>query len=462
MKPNQRRMAQAPKTGHIIFNQYRIHPPPLAARSSFHMQAPTLHPDTPLPWGWGRLLLAPHRVAFAGAQLVLILSSLWWLYIQLARAGWLPPTWQGTLAFSPTLAHGTAMTFGFAPLFFCGFLFTAGPKWLQVEPPQPKEVLSGIVLQGLGWTLWLVGAQTAVFLALLGGGLAWLGLCLHVWAFVRLLHASHVADKLHARLIALASCVGLVALGGVLVAVALEHPTMGRTWNQTGLWAYVALVYVTVAHRMIPFFTASALPMVTAWRPLWVLFFLCLAIAHKVLTLWLDAWGLDWPVWRVASSFWLLVTGLVLLWLAFVWGLVQSLSVRLLAMLHIGFLWLSLGFLLDATGHFWTLVTGEASWTLGALHATTMGFMGSLLLAMVTRVSCGHGGRALIADRLVWTLFLTLQVATLVRVAAAVLGSTYYSALTVLAALLWAVAVVPWAIRLICWYGQPRPDGRPG
>ena len=34
--------------------------------------------------------------------------------------------------------------------------------------------------------------------------------------------------------------------------------------------------------------------------------------------------------------------GAVLLWLAGVWGLVQSLKNRLLAMLHIGFLWLGL------------------------------------------------------------------------------------------------------------------------
>ena len=46
-----------------------------------------------------------------------------------------------------------------------------------------------------------------------------------------------------------------------------------------------------------------------------------------------------------------------------------------------------------------------------------MGCLGSLMLAMVTRVSCGHGGRALVADRLVWTLFWVLQLATVVRLA---------------------------------------------
>ena len=33
-----------------------------------------------------------------------------------------------------------------------------------------------------------------------------------------------------------------------------------------GLWWFVVPVYVVVAHRMLPFFTASALPVLDAWR----------------------------------------------------------------------------------------------------------------------------------------------------------------------------------------------------
>jgi len=195
---------------------------------------------------------------------------------------------------------------------------------------------------------------------------------------------------------------------------------------------------------------------------LWVLYFLVLAVLHKTASVWFDWSGWDWPAWNVISSFWMLVTALILLWLALVWGLIQSLKIRLLAMLHIGFLWLGLGFLLDATGHFWTGLTGEVGWSLGAMHATTMGFMGSLLLAMVTRVSCGHGGRALVADGFIWFAFLVLQLATVFRVAAAILHTEYHGLLTLLAAFCWLAAMGPWAIRLVRWYGKPRIDGQPG
>jgi uncharacterized protein involved in response to NO len=91
-----------------------------------------------------------------------------------------------------------------------------------------------------------------------------------------------------------------------------------------------------------------------------------------------------------------------------------------------------------------------------------MGFLGSLMVAMVTRVSCGHGGRSLVADRLAWSAFLLLQAATVLRIAAALAPPAWMGALTLAVAALWLAVVAPWALRLLRWYGQPRPDGRPG
>jgi uncharacterized protein involved in response to NO len=90
-----------------------------------------------------------------------------------------------------------------------------------------------------------------------------------------------------------------------------------------------------------------------------------------------------------------------------------------------------------------------------------MGCLASLMLAMVTRVSCGHSGRALVADRLVWTLFWLLQVATVLRIAAAAQGGMAVRLLLV-AALLWAGVMAVWGVRLGNWYGRLRADGRHG
>ena len=95
------------------------------------------------------------------------------------------------------------------------------------------------------------------------------------------------------------------------------------------------------------------------------------------------------------------------------------------------------------------------------MHALSMGCLASLMLAMVTRVSCGHSGRALIADRLMWSLFWLLQLTTLMRIAAdAYLPLAGVLLLT--AALIWAGVMSVWGVHLGNWYGRRRPDGRPG
>jgi uncharacterized protein involved in response to NO len=410
-------------------------------------------------WRWATLLLAPHRLAFTGACAVLLLSALWWLWVQASRLGWLPA---GPLAVSPSLGHGVVMVHGFMPLFFTGFLFTAGPKWLGVPGPDARAVLPAVALQALAWPLWLTGVHLSAGIAIAALLLAATGQALATLRFARLLRASPAEDTAHARVIAIGWAVGTLTLAGLAFALVQDDLDAARRWLHTALWGFVALVYVAVAHRMIPFFTSSALPLVQLWRPMWVLHALVATVALKGVGPWLTLAGLSASAWSAFEGFALLVAGFVVLWLAFMWGLAQSLKIRLLAMLHLGFVWLGLGLVIDGTGLVWGWV-GAAPWSpLAALHATTMGFLGSLMVAMVTRVSCGHGGRSLVADRLAWSAFLLLQVATVLRIAAALAPPAWIGALTLAVAALWLAVVAPWALRLLRWYGQPRPDGRPG
>jgi uncharacterized protein involved in response to NO len=85
-------------------------------------------------WRVHHLLLAPHRLGFFLAMLVLVASAAWWLLVQFDRVS---VTVALPYVTSPTLVHATAMTFGFFPLFFVGFLFTAVPNgcaWKCLKP----------------------------------------------------------------------------------------------------------------------------------------------------------------------------------------------------------------------------------------------------------------------------------------------------------------------------------------
>lgn len=412
----------------------------------------------PGPWRARHLLLAPHRLGFALAMALLLASGIWWALVLVDRASGVAGL---SYAVSPTLGHAAVMTYGFIPLFFSGFLFTAGPRWLGVAPPGAPELLAPLLLQALGWLGWLAGVHLGEGLALAGAAAALAGLAWVVLKFWGLVWRSREADRLHARTVGVAGLVGVASLALMLAMLWRGEVDLAGAAVRTGLWGFVVVTYLAVAHRMIPFFTSSALPMVQAWRPFWVLWVLLLAVAVELVSVWMPWLGAA-PArgWMLVQGLVALAAGSIVLWLACVWGLVQSLKIRLLAMLHLGFLWLGLSFLLGGASQLLGLRLGTPVLGLGALHALTMGCLGSLMLAMVTRVSCGHSGRTLVADDFVWALFWLLQVAVVLRIAAAMNASPGW--LVTLAALLWAGVVGAWGLRLSGWYGRARVDGRPG
>lgn len=409
-------------------------------------------------WRARYLLLAPHRLGFFLALLVLLVSGMWWALVQLDRSTGLLGL---SYARSPTLVHAAVMVFGFIPLFFSGFLFTAGPKWLDVEPYAARVLLAPLLLQTLGWLLWLGAAQWHTLAALVALALAWSGLSRMTWLFWRLIDHSQIPDQLHARTVGVACVVGCLCLGALGVSLALGAWDMALAWALSGLWGFVLVVYVTVAHRMIPFFTSSAMPFIAAWRPFWVLGLMLAAAAMEMLAVWVEFSGPPSSAWMLARAVFELAAGGVLLWLAVVWGLVQSLKNRLLAMLHIGFVWLGLSLVLGGAAQLLGWLQGSVVLSLGALHALTIGCLASLMLAMVTRVSCGHSGRALVADNVVWALFWLLQLAAVLRIAAA--ASPVLAGHVLLpTALLWCGIMLVWGLRLCGWYGRVRADGRAG
>ncbi|WP_245901238.1 NnrS family protein [Simplicispira suum] len=430
--------------------------PPAPAKPSAETRA-----RLDLRWRGAHLLIAPHRLAFFLAMLVLAGASLWWALIQTSRVA-------GAAAMEPVLpaalAHGALMVFGFFPLFFSGFLFTAGPKWLRVPPWPVRRLLPPLLLLSLGWLAWLLGAQWQPSLALAGACFAVLGMVWISLLFWDLLRQSQAEDRMHARVIAVAFTVGTVCVAGLALALALGAPSVARLFVLAGLWGLDALVFVTVAHRMLPFFSLPSEHGAGSDNPWGTLGLLAGAAGFEALAVWMDAvvpyesrWGVAWVLLHGLVE---CTVGSVLLWRAWGWAQRQSLRNRLLRMFFLGFVWLGLAFLLHGAAR-WLALAGAPQWSLGATHALGMGCLASLMLAMVTRVSAGNSGRAQVADDTVWALFCLLQAAVALRLIAVQAGPAAPLVL-LLAALLWAVAILAWAGRLASWYGRLRPDGRAG
>jgi uncharacterized protein involved in response to NO len=102
--------------------------------------------------------------------------------------------------------------------------------------------------------------------------------------------------------------------------------------------------------------------------------------------------------------------------------------------LHLGYGWLALGFVLLGASEF-------AAWLppTAALHALTAGAIGTMTLAVMTRASLGHTGRALTAGRGTIAIYALVTVAALTRLLAP-LGGSAYLALLCLAGVAWSGA----------------------
>ena len=122
-------------------------------------------------------------------------------------------------------------------------------------------------------------------------------------------------------------------------------------------------------------------------------------------------------------------------------------------MLHLSFAWLSIVFALQAASAFGAQI-GSAM-----VHALALGFMGTMLVGFVSRVSFGHSGRPLQVSNALWAVYLALHVAALLRVAASV---TAIPQMMSLSASVWLLLLLIWVGFMLPIYLNARADGQAG
>lgn len=379
-----------------------------------------------------RLALAPHRLYFfLGGVAVLMLFSWWWWQVQAHQMQSVP-------------LHALLMPLGVFPLFILGFTFTAGPRWLALEAPDHYFLLHGatyfsgvllvLVATALGWP----PLRASGFAFMLS---AWLAV---TWRWGNLVQSSKVEDKTHPRLLLLAMAGGALSLAATL-AWGLGYQAAWEIGRELAFFAFLLPVFLTVCHRMLPFFTGNVLRPYTAWRPYSLLYSWLVGCVLLALT--------ACAGWKTLEGVIAVLMGLSFAYTSWRWGVLRSLQNRLLAMLHLSFAWLGAVFFLQALNAF-GMATGSA-----AVHALGLGFMGTMLVAFVSRVSYGHSGNPLQASNVLWGLYLGLHIAALLRVLASLLDLTQ---LLVLSSSLWLALLVIWATQMLPLYLRARADGQAG
>ena len=393
------------------------------------------------------LLAAPHRLPFLTGSLGLGSTAAWWLFVLVQiHAG-------STMAIAPAmpaaLLHGPAMLFlGFTPFIF-GFLLTVVPRWMGNSDLAWQHFGPVGVLLALGVTCAQIGLWSAQPLLLLGG-LAILGggWSLGLLFLAQLLLVNRRDGKppcWHAASAVSALALGLLALLCAIGFVITIDPRWSRWSNLLAINGFLLPVFLTVAHRMVPFFARMVVTDYQPWRPDWLLTAIWALLGLRLL-----GDGFSHAITLALGS-----TGLALMtsMMAFKWW-PQGPAPGLLNALLWGFLWAPAGFALSA------LDAGGVALGRAPLHALLIGFAGSMLVAMVTRVTQGHSGRPLAMFGLAWAAFAGIQLAAIMRIWAAL--QTEDSAILLLAAGAFLFGLTPWLARNALVYSRPRIDGRPG
>ncbi len=344
-------------------------------------------------------------------------------------------------ALAPTTWHVHEMVFGYAAATVAGFMLTAIPNWTGRMPLQ-GGALVGLVL------LWLVGRVAVLASARLGGaGVAAIADLAFPLVFLAVVAREIVVGR-NWRNLPMVGALALLLVGNLLVhAEALGWWASAAAGNRLGIATLLMLVTL-VGGRIVPSFTRNWLAKTLPGATLPASFDTFDRIVMGLTALALAVWVL-WPEGPLAAPS-ALVAGLALAARLARWRGGPTWREPLVLVLHLGYGWLALGFVLLGSSEFTAWLPPTA-----ALHALTAGAIGTMTLAVMTRASLGHTGRALIAGRGTVAIYALVTVAALLRLVAP-FGAGEYLVLLCLAGVAWSGAFGLFALLYGPALMQPR------
>jgi len=354
-----------------------------------------------------------------------------------AAPAWLVPMWW----------HGHEMLFGVVAAAIAGFLLTATPVWTGRPALRGRPLAALVALWALGrLAMGAAGALPAALVAAadLAFPIALAGvLARTVWG---------TGQRRNYGVVALVAT--LAAANAAVHAQALGWSADSAPRALRFAVDLVVVLIVVIGGRITPGFTSNALARLgVAARARSLPWLDRLAVAAAVL---LAAADLLIPR-SVASGVLAAVAAVAVAGRMAGWQTLRTGRDPLVWSLHAGMAWVALGLALVAAGDLGAPIPASAG-----LHALTAGAMGSMILAVMTRVGLGHTGRPLALPRYAVACYLLVHAGAAVRVAATLAGPAQAPRLLAIGGLLWAAAFGLFAALYAPILCRPRIDGREG
>lgn len=305
-------------------------------------------------------------------------------------------------AFGAVAWHYHEFLFGYVAAVLAGFALTAIPNWTGRLPLQGTPLLALVLF-------WLAGRVAVAVSALIGGWAAAAIDLLFLAALAAVILREIVAGK-NWRNLPVAAAVTLFFLCNVLVhSETLGLVDSGGRAQKLSITVVIVLISL-IGGRIIPSFSRNWLAQRGAKRlPRPFARFDRLTIAVTLVALvW---WAVATPG-PVTGGLAALAAALNLVRLARWQGLATR-TEPLLWVMHLGYLWIPLGLVLLALGS-WLPGVAQSS----AIHALTVGAVGTMTLAVMSRATLGHTNQPLHAGAGLTLAYLLVTAAVILRISA--------------------------------------------
>lgn len=351
-------------------------------------------------------------------------------YAGLAVLAWLP-VFLGeltlTTAFAPRDWHVHEMLYGYLPAVITGFLFTAIPNWTGRLPIQGRPLLVLVIV-------WILGRLAVTCSAEIG----WLTAMLIDCGFLTLITAAAGREILAGsnwRNLKVVALVALLLIGNMAFHLEAHFKGAADYGIRAGI-AVVVMLILLIGGRIIPSFTRNWLARENPGRlpsPFARFDVVIVILSVAALLVWI--FRQDGLVVGVVFT----LAGILHIIRLGRWAGDRTFRDRLVFILHVGYAFVPLGFLLAAASAV-DFVPASAG-----IHAWMAGAAGVMTLAVMTRASLGHTNQPLTASLSTQGIYVAVVIAALARICA-VISPAWSGPLLHFAAFAWALAFLGFAV----------------
>ncbi len=302
--------------------------------------------------------------------------------------------------------HIHEMLYGYVAATIAGFLLTAIPNWTGRLP------VNGWPLAGLA-LLWLAG-RAAILLSVAIGGAVAAVIDVAFLATLAAVAAREIVAGKNWRNLRILIVLGVLIAGNVVYHAEVLLNGAADYGIRIAIAAVIALIML-IGGRIVPSFTNNWLTRNNPGRlpvPFARFDMAAIAVSAVALLAWIAA-----PA-HAASGALLLIAGILQAVRLARWAGERTVADRLVLVLHVGYAFVPLGFLLIGASAWVAAVPAGAG-----VHAWTMGAVGLMTLAVMTRASLGHTGEPLHAGPVTQAIYGFVLVAAVLRIVAAFAGS---------------------------------------